>query len=58
MIVDTLERIMIEQGISAFKLYGQTQAAGFYEKLGYQTASDEIMLDGIPYVLMTKEESR
>ncbi|QIW82052.1 GNAT family N-acetyltransferase [Bacillus tequilensis] len=57
-IVDSLERIVKEQSISAFKLYGQTQAAGFYEKLGYQTASDEFMLDGIPHVLMTKEDSR
>ncbi|MDM5303953.1 GNAT family N-acetyltransferase [Bacillus vallismortis] len=55
-IVDALERIVKEQGISSFKLYGQTQAADFYEKLGYQTASEEFMLDGIPHVLMTKEE--
>ncbi|MCY7979780.1 GNAT family N-acetyltransferase [Bacillus inaquosorum] len=55
-IVDALERIVKEQGISAFKLHGQTQAAGFYEKLGYQTASEEFILDGIPHVLMTKKD--
>ncbi|MCY8238455.1 GNAT family N-acetyltransferase [Bacillus inaquosorum] len=55
-IVDALERIMKEQGISAFKLHGQTQAAGFYEKLGYQTVSEEFILDGIPHVLMTKKD--
>ncbi|MCO4852392.1 GNAT family N-acetyltransferase [Bacillus vallismortis] len=53
-IVEALERIVKEQGISSFKLHGQTQAAGFYEKLGYQTSSEEFMLDGIPHVLMTK----
>ncbi|WP_409509362.1 GNAT family N-acetyltransferase [Bacillus spizizenii] len=56
-IVDALERIVKEQGISAFKLHGQTQAAVFYEKLGYQTASEEFILDGIPHVLMTKKDS-
>lgn len=55
-IVDALERIVKEQSISAFKLHGQTQATGFYEKLGYQTASEEFMLDGIPHVLMTKQD--
>ncbi|WP_121641629.1 GNAT family N-acetyltransferase [Bacillus vallismortis] len=56
MIVEALERIVKEQGISSFKLHGQTQAAGFYKKLGYQTASEEFMLDGIPHVLMTKQD--
>ncbi|MDI6586924.1 GNAT family N-acetyltransferase, partial [Bacillus subtilis] len=34
-IVDALDRLVKEQGISAFKLHGQPQAAGFYEKLGF-----------------------
>ncbi|MCY7866409.1 GNAT family N-acetyltransferase [Bacillus spizizenii] len=54
-IIRGLEEIMIEKGITAFKLHGQTQAAGFYKKLGYQIASQEFMEDGIPHVLMTKE---
>ncbi|MCI3987944.1 GNAT family N-acetyltransferase, partial [Bacillus vallismortis] len=29
---------------------------GFYKKLGYQTASEEFMLDCIPHVLMTKQD--
>ncbi|WHY24509.1 GNAT family N-acetyltransferase [Bacillus halotolerans] len=55
-IVDELERIVKEKSIYTCKLHGQTQAAGFYEKLGYQTASEEFILDGIPHVLMTKED--
>jgi len=36
-------------------LHGQTQAEGFYEKLGYQASSDVFMEEGIPHVLMVKE---
>ncbi|KJJ42330.1 hypothetical protein UM89_07360 [Bacillus subtilis] len=54
-IISGLENIMKEKGISACKLHGQTQAAGFYKKLGYQISSQEFMEDGIPHVLMTKE---
>ncbi|OBA03359.1 GNAT family N-acetyltransferase [Bacillus subtilis] len=54
-IISGLENIMKEKGIFACKLHGQTQAAGFYKKLGYQISSQEFMEDGIPHVLMTKE---
>ncbi|MCY7806028.1 GNAT family N-acetyltransferase [Bacillus spizizenii] len=54
-IISGLENIMQEKGMTKFKLHGQTQAAGFYKKLGYQTSSQEFMEDGIPHVLMTKE---
>ncbi|MDR4433701.1 GNAT family N-acetyltransferase [Bacillus tequilensis] len=54
-IISELENIMKEKGITAYKLHGQTQAAGFYQKLGYQISSQEFMEDGIPHVLMTKE---
>ncbi|WP_372402334.1 GNAT family N-acetyltransferase [Bacillus spizizenii] len=54
-IIRGLEEIMKEKGMTAFKLHGQTQAVGFYKKLGYQIASQEFMEDGIPHVLMTKE---
>ncbi|MDO7345544.1 GNAT family N-acetyltransferase [Bacillus stercoris] len=57
-IVSGLEEIMKEKGLTSYKLHGQTQAAGFYQKLGYQTSSQEFMEDGIPHVLMTKEISR
>lgn len=41
----------------AFELHGQTQAEGFYKKLGYQTSSSIFMEDGIPHILMIKELS-
>ncbi|MCC2929801.1 GNAT family N-acetyltransferase [Bacillus sp. LBG-1-113] len=56
-IIGELEKIMQEKGITKIKLHGQTHAEGFYKKLGYQTASDEFMEDGIPHVLMKKEIS-
>lgn len=55
MILDGLERLAAEQGLRRVKLHGQTQARGFYEKLGYVAASDEFMEDGIPHLLMVKE---
>ncbi|MFJ7933913.1 GNAT family N-acetyltransferase [Sporosarcina sp. NPDC096371] len=54
-ILRALEEIAEEKGLSRVKLHGQTQAEGFYKKLGYQTSSSIFMEDGIPHVLMTKE---
>ncbi|TWT06385.1 GNAT family N-acetyltransferase [Planococcus sp. CPCC 101016] len=54
-IVSKLEEIAVEQGAAQVKLHGQTHAEGFYHKLGYQTASESFIEDGIPHVLMIKE---
>ncbi|MFE4076019.1 GNAT family N-acetyltransferase [Peribacillus sp. YIM B13477] len=54
-ILKTLEEIAKEQGINQLKLHGQTQAEGFYKKLGYRTSSDVFMEDGGPHLLMIKE---
>lgn len=54
-IISTLEEMAAEKGHARVKLHGQTQAEGFYQKLGYITASEVFMEDGIPHVLMTKE---
>ncbi|MCZ0874457.1 MULTISPECIES: GNAT family N-acetyltransferase [Peribacillus] len=54
-ILKTLEDIAKEQGITQVKLHGQTQAEGFYKKLGYRTSSDVFMEDGGPHLLMIKE---
>ncbi|NPC91376.1 GNAT family N-acetyltransferase [Bacillus sp. WMMC1349] len=54
-IVKGLEDITRKKGLTKVKLHGQTQAKGFYEKLGYQTTSDVFIEEGIPHVLMTKE---
>lgn len=53
-IIHTLEEIAKEMGLSQVKLHGQTQAEGFYKKLGYTTASDVFMEDGILHILMVK----
>ncbi|WP_459502933.1 GNAT family N-acetyltransferase [Bacillus sp. C1] len=53
-IIQTLEKVAREKGISKVKLHGQTHAEGFYHKLGYQTTSDVFIEDGIPHILMTK----
>jgi predicted GNAT family N-acyltransferase len=54
-ILKTLEEIAKEHGITQVKLHGQTQAEGFYKKLGYRTSSDIFMEDGGPHLLMIKE---
>jgi len=54
LIIQGLEEIAAEKGTSKVKLHAQTHAEGFYQKLGYHTASDVFMEDGIPHVLMMK----
>ncbi|MGP7816595.1 GNAT family N-acetyltransferase [Niallia sp. 01092] len=56
-IINTLEEIARQEGVSQVKLHGQTHAEGFYHKLGYQTSLDEFMEDGIPHYLMLKDLS-
>lgn len=53
-ILAALEEIAKEQNMKQVKLHGQTHAEGFYQKLGFKTASSIFMEDGIPHVLMTK----
>ena len=53
-IINTLEEIAKKMEISQVKLHGQTQAEGFYKKLGYHTSSDVFMEDGGPHLLMIK----
>lgn len=53
-IISKLEEVAASKGLQQVKLHGQTQAQGFYEKLGYQASSAEFMEDGIPHVLMIK----
>jgi predicted GNAT family N-acyltransferase len=54
-IIKALEEIAEKMGVSQVKLHGQTQAEGFYQKLGYLTSSNIFMEDGIPHILMVKE---
>lgn len=54
-IIEALERIVGESGVSSVKLHGQVQAQGFYTKLGYDASSAVFLEDGIPHILMVKE---
>lgn len=54
-IIKALEEIAEERGASQVKLHGQTQAEGFYQKLGFRTSSNVFIEDGIPHILMLKE---
>lgn len=56
-IIKSLEEIAEERGFSQVKLHGQTQAEGFYRKLGFLPSSNIFMEDGIPHILMLKELS-
>lgn len=54
-IIFELERIAKENKQTKVKLHGQTQAASFYQKLGYKICSDVFSEDGIDHFLMEKE---
>lgn len=53
-IMDKLEQIAARDGAAKAKLHGQTEAEGFYIRLGYERASEVFMEEGIPHVLMVK----
>lgn len=57
-IISSLEEISRDKGLWQVKLHGQSQAKGFYEKLGYSASSDEFIEDGIPHFLMNKDLSK
>jgi predicted GNAT family N-acyltransferase len=54
MLVDYMEQLAREQGLTQAKLNGQTQAASFYERLGYVQSSEVFLESNIPHVLFTK----
>ncbi|WHZ00951.1 GNAT family N-acetyltransferase [Neobacillus sp. YX16] len=54
-IITALEEIAQDRGTTRVKLHGQSQAEGFYNKLGYQSSSSVFIEDGIPHLLMTKD---
>ncbi|GKU79214.1 GNAT family N-acetyltransferase [Paenibacillus sp. L3-i20] len=53
-IMEELEAIAKEHGFVKAKLHAQTQAAGFYEKLGYKVDSEPFTEEDIPHIRMTK----
>ena len=54
-IVTALEEIAKEKGLTKTKLHGQKHAENFYQKLGYTSASDIFLEDGIEHLIMIKE---
>lgn len=58
LLIQGLEQQAIQQGLRHFQLHGQSQAAPFYEKLGYRVFSAEFLEDGIPHVWMIREENK
>ncbi|WP_416235598.1 GNAT family N-acetyltransferase [Paenibacillus sp. SGZ-1009] len=54
-LINGLEQQAREQGLRHFQLHGQSQAAPFYEKLGYRIFSVPFMEDGIEHVWMIRE---
>ncbi|MEH7238290.1 GNAT family N-acetyltransferase [Bacillus sp. JJ1562] len=54
-IMQRMEDISKERGISKLKLNAQTHAENFYKKLGYETVSCLFMDAGIPHVTMIKK---
>ena len=52
MIIQSLEEIALEKGLTKYKLNAQSYAEGFYEKLGYKREGEEFMDCGIPHILM------
>ena len=54
LLVNKLEELAIEQGVSKLKLNSQTHAIPFYDRLGYETVSDVFMDAGILHVTMIK----
>lgn len=56
-IIKKLEEIAAAKDVCRVKLHGQTQAEGFYKKLGYLTSSDVFIEEDIPHVLMVKDFS-
>ncbi len=56
-IIESLEELVRQAGKTKFKLHAQVQASGFYRKLGYAEASDVFDEDGIPHVVMDKQEN-
>jgi predicted GNAT family N-acyltransferase len=54
-LMDVLESVGRDRGFERFLLHSQTQAAGFYERLGYERFGDEFDEAGIPHVKMRKD---
>lgn len=53
-LMQAIEKHASGMNLKGMKLNAQLTAVGFYERLGYNTVSEEFMDAGIPHVTMTK----
>lgn len=56
-LVRAIEERARERGLAAVELHSQTQARGFYEKLGYEAYGEIGMDAGIPHIWMRRRVS-
>lgn len=49
--------ILFAQGIETICLHAQTQAVGFYKKLGFTVVSEPFMEEGVEHVTMVHEKA-
>jgi predicted GNAT family N-acyltransferase len=54
-LMDALEAEARDAGAARMDLHAQTAVEGFYQRLGYETVSDEFIEADIPHVEMEKE---
>jgi len=54
-LMERIERIAADRGLDRLQLHSQTRVEGFYERLGYETVSEEFEEAGIPHVEMEKD---
>ncbi|GAA2492037.1 GNAT family N-acetyltransferase [Streptomyces gobitricini] len=53
-LVRAIEEAARARGLTAVDLHAQTQAIGFYERLGYEAYGDEFQDAGIPHLAMRR----
>lgn len=53
-VINALEQEIIKNRPDRIELSSQTQAKGFYERLGYTACSEEYMDEHCPHILMSK----
>lgn len=54
-LMEAIEEAADEEGATELMLHAQTRVEAFYERLGYETVSDEFEEAGIPHVEMRKQ---
>jgi len=55
LVMEAMENEARKMGLTRARLHAQTQAAGFYQRIGYLPASGIFMEENIPHILMIKE---